>query len=51
VAKGIGGATGEKVGGIIQKGGGILGSILGGKSSTNAPANTATNTGSFDLFK
>ena len=51
VAKGTGGPTGEKVGGILQKSGNILGGILGGKSSTNAAANTATNKGSFDLFK
>lgn len=43
VAKGIGGATGEKVGGILQK----SGNILGGKSSPN----TTTNKGPFDLFK
>jgi hypothetical protein len=47
VVKGIGSAAGN----ALQKGGGFLGGILGGKSSTNAPANTSTNKGPFDLFK
>jgi len=51
MVKGIGSATGEKVGNVLQKSGSFLGGILGGKSSTNAPANTATNKGPFDLFK
>jgi hypothetical protein len=52
VVKGVGGATGEKIGGVLDAVGGLLG---GGKTvtNTNQPSATATNQppGLLDLFR
>lgn len=53
VVKGLGGASAEKVGGLLQKGGNLLGGFRSSsKPTTNSPSTSQTNSsGVFDLFK